>query len=154
MRRLLALARWSGDALVALLLFLMMMVTFVDVSGRYLLHRPLPGSSEMTRYLLALVIFISLPTITARNAHISISILDGALPGAVNSWRLRIVNAISGTAMMAAAYYMWRYAGILLENGDVIGASLLPLAPAGYAVSVLSFLTAFTFFARCRQPTS
>lgn len=153
MRRLLEATRWFGDALVALLLFLMMTVTFVDVSGRYLLHRPLVGSSEMTRYMLALVIFISLPSVTRLKRHITISILDGALHGAANRWRLRVVNAVSGVAMMVVGYYMGQYAGVLLQNRDVIGASLLPLAPAAYSVSALSFVTGLSFLVQVRRPT-
>lgn len=154
MGALLGTARRASDALVALLLFLMMTVTCVDVFGRYLLHRPLAGSSEMIRYMLALVIFLSLPSITALNRHISISILDGVLPLSAEGWRMRFVNVISAMAMVVVGYYMWRYADVLLQNRDVIGASLLPLAPAGYAVSTLSMVTGLAFFVRAWRGAS
>jgi len=147
MQRLLTAARWIGDAMAALLLFLMMTVTFLDVSGRYLIDRPLAGSSEMERYMLALVIFLSLPSVTVLQNHISISIVDSILPARLNHMRERIVNVFAGVAMLVVGYYMWRYAGVLVINRDVIGASLLPLAPAAFAVSALSLVTGLTFLA-------
>lgn len=151
MREFAAAAERFSNAVAALLLFLMMAVTFFDVSGRYILHRPLVGSSEMSQYMLALMIFLSLPSITARGAHISIAILDGVLPRAADRWRVRFVNALSGVALMVIGYCMWRHAGALLQNKDVIGSLLLPVAPAAYAISALSFVTGLAFLASARK---
>jgi len=147
MHKLVSLALWLSDALVALLLFLMMMVIVLDVSGRFLFHRPLVGSSEMIQYMLVMVIFIGLPAVTARAEHITITLSENMLGDFANRMRRRIVNGIAGVAMVVVGYYMWRYAGLLVQNRDVIGSLLLPLAPAGYLVSVLTFVTGLTFIA-------
>lgn len=146
-----AAAERFSNALVALLLFLMMTVTFLDVSGRYILHRPLVGTSEMSQYMLGLMIFLSLPSITARGAHISIAIFDGVLPRTADRWRSGFVNLLSGVALMVIGYCMWRHAGAVLKNRDVIGSLLLPVAPAAYAISALSFVTGLAFFASIRK---
>ena len=146
-RRVLSVARWLSEALVALLLFLMMTVTVVDVSGRYLIHRPLIGSAEMIRYMLVMVIFISLPVVTEQDKHISISLVDSVLGARLNRLRRGLIRLIAGIAMVTVGFYMWRYAGLLVQNQDVIGSLLLPLAPAAYAVSGLSFVTGLIFVA-------
>ena len=50
----------------ALLLFILMMLTLVDVAGRNLIRQPVPGASELTEILLALVIFLMLPRVALR----------------------------------------------------------------------------------------
>ena len=117
-RRVLSVARWLSEALVALLLFLMMTVTVVDVSGRYLIHRPLIGSAEMIRYMLVMVIFISLPVVTEQDKHISISLVDSVLGARLNRLRRGLIRLIAGIAMVTVGFYMWRYAGLLVQNQD------------------------------------
>ena len=145
MTRLVAAARRLSDVLVAVLLFSMMTLTFLDVIGRYVLHRPVMGSAELIQYMLALLIFIAMPVVTAREEHISISIAEGLLGPRANSVRRILIRIICGTVMLAIARYMWTHAGMLAENRDVIGYLLLPVAPAAYAVSILSALTGLTF---------
>jgi TRAP-type C4-dicarboxylate transport system permease small subunit len=144
-QRLLAAARWLSDALVAALLFAMMTLTFLDVIGRYMLHRPVMGSTELIQYMLALLIFIALPVVTAREEHISISIVEGLLGSRANAVRRILLRVVCAAIMLAVSWYMWSHAKMLAENRDVIGYLLLPVAPAAYAVSVLSGLTAATF---------
>ncbi|MCL4674529.1 MAG: TRAP transporter small permease [Pararhodobacter sp.] len=57
-------------------LFLMMMLTFADVVGRYLFSRPILGSSEMIASLLALTIFAGLGITNARDEHIVVELFD------------------------------------------------------------------------------
>lgn len=145
MQRIAAVARQLCDVLVALLLFLMMAVTVVDVLGRYVVNRPLEGSTEITRYLLVLVIFVALPMVTARRAHISISLVDKAFGPRADALRRTLVDLVAGTAMTAVGWFLWRHAGMLALHGDVIGYLLVPVAPAAYAASALSVVTGITF---------
>lgn len=145
MKRIVAVARQLCDILVALLLFLMMAVTVVDVLGRYVVNRPLQGSTEMVRYLLVLVIFIALPVVTARGGHISVSLVDKAFGPRLDALRRALVNLLAGAAMTAIGWYLWRHAGMLARHGDVIGYLLVPVAPAAYAASLLSAVTGITF---------
>jgi TRAP-type C4-dicarboxylate transport system permease small subunit len=136
--------RWC-DALVALLLFAMMLVTFLDVLGRYVMARPVPGSTEIIQYLLVLVVFLALPIVTWRDEHISISLVEGAFGQVVNRLRRAAVRALSGAVMLAVGWHMWGHAGMLARNRDVIGYLELPVAPGAYAVGVLTLITSLTF---------
>ena len=156
-------ARRLADALAALLLFLMMGVTFVDVLGRYVLNRPIAGSADFIRYLLVFTIFIALPVVSAREEHISISLVDGWLGARANRVRRALVHLACAAVMVAAGWFMWRHAEALARNRDVIGYLRLPLAPAAYAVSLFSWATGLLYLAmaaleggpwRSRSPAS
>ncbi|MBC7006138.1 TRAP transporter small permease subunit, partial [Photobacterium sp. BZF1] len=49
------------EALAALSLMLMMVITFVDVVGRFFFSSPLIGSTEMIEVLLAVMVFMAFP---------------------------------------------------------------------------------------------
>ena len=59
-----------------LALLAMMAVTVIDVAGRGLLDRPLPGGFELTEILLALMIFLGLPLVSMRGGHVTITLTD------------------------------------------------------------------------------
>jgi len=48
--------------------------------GRYFFNRPIPSTYEFSEMLLALVIFLALPYVQFKNAHISIEILYERYP--------------------------------------------------------------------------
>lgn len=147
-------AGWLGaaqrlcNAVAALLLFVMMAITFLDVLGRYLVNRPLPGSAETTQYLLVLMIFVALPVVTARRGHISISLVDGLLGARTNALRLVVVDTLAGATMLVVGWFLWAYAEMLGQNRDVIGYLLVPVAPAAYAAAGLSAVTGATFLGK------
>ncbi|MGQ0546082.1 MAG: TRAP transporter small permease [Betaproteobacteria bacterium] len=147
-RRALGAAQRLGELVAAALLFVMMAVTFLDVLGRYVLNRPLPGSAETTQYLLVLMIFVALPVVTARGGHISISLVDGLFDSRANALRMAFVDVLAGTTMAVMAWFLWRYAQMLALHRDVIGYLLVPVAPAAYAAAVLSAVTAVAFLGK------
>ena len=61
----------------AIVLFLMMTITAVDVVGRYFFNKPLAGGFEITEIGLALLIYCALPLVSARReldiSHLSCS---------------------------------------------------------------------------------
>ena len=57
-------------------LFVMMMVTAVDVAGRYLFSKPLAGGFELTEMMLAALIYCGLPLVSKRREHIVIDTFD------------------------------------------------------------------------------
>ncbi|MEC2073299.1 TRAP transporter small permease subunit [Alkalihalophilus marmarensis] len=63
----------------AALLFLMMILTFSDVTGRFL-WRPVTGTYELTYLWLALIVFLSLGYTQQKKGHISVGVLIDKLP--------------------------------------------------------------------------
>jgi TRAP-type C4-dicarboxylate transport system permease small subunit len=58
-------------------LLVMMVLTFVDVIGRYGFHRSIFGTAEIVEYLMIFTIFAGLAFVTATNDHITITMFDG-----------------------------------------------------------------------------
>lgn len=60
----------------SVVLFIMMVLTFVDVIGRYVFHKPIFGGTEIISALLALTIFAGLGVINARDDHIVVELFE------------------------------------------------------------------------------
>lgn len=136
--------RASGwlETLGAIALFAMMAITFFDIAGRFLLHRPLPGSTDLVQVLLLLTAGCTLPAVTCRGEHLSIGLFDGARSTPLERARRAMVAIVLALTFAALAVLLWTYAGETARNGDVIGYLRLPVAPFVYALSVLCLAAA------------
>lgn len=64
------------EAVSGIVLAAMMLLTFIDVIGRYILSAPIFGASEMISTLLALLIFLGLGIANARDKHIVVELFN------------------------------------------------------------------------------
>ncbi|WP_422384026.1 TRAP transporter small permease [Roseibium album] len=60
-------------------ILIMMLLTFIDVIGRYLFHSPIFGGTEIISALLALAIFSGLGVINARDDHITVELFEAPI---------------------------------------------------------------------------
>lgn len=96
------LARWLAlflNTLASVTLFSLMIVTCIDVFGRYVFNRPLTGSTELIEMSLALLIFAVLPVISWRNEHIVVDLLDSFTPPSVHMVRNILLNIVTAIAL-------------------------------------------------------
>jgi TRAP-type C4-dicarboxylate transport system permease small subunit len=117
---------------------LIVVLTFVDVFGRYLFASPIRGSVEIIEYAMALLIFTALPLITRHRQHVSVGLLDGVTRGLWQRVRVSLCDAISAAAL---ALMTWRLAVQSLADWTAGQASVvlgLPHAPLGFAMTALS----------------
>jgi len=129
--------------IMAAILFLLMLVTFVDVMGRYLFGLPLPGAFELTQILMAVLIFSGLPLVCANDVHIRVDIAHGSLSDRSRR-RLDIFNHLVSTVALAAlAWRLWVKAGATLAAGDQSMYLGLPMYPICYLMFVLTALAAW-----------
>lgn len=139
--------------LAAVALLLLILVTVVDVCGRYLLNTPLPGAFETVRALMALVTFSALPLVCARNEHLRAGILDHLVSHRVNRLREPAVQLISVAVLVAICWRLAQEAVNKQRTGELLSAINLPLwVPIGFmalmsvaAVIVTSTLALLTF---------
>jgi TRAP-type C4-dicarboxylate transport system permease small subunit len=141
--------RASGwlESLGAIALFAMMAITFADIAGRFLLHRPLAGSTDLVQVLLLLTAGCTLPAVTWRGEHLSIGLFDGARPTPLERARRAAVALVVALTFVALALLLWRYGGETARNQDVIGYLRLPVAPFVYALSGLCLASALVALA-------
>ena len=120
------------------LLFTMMILTTVDVIGRYIFTAPVPGAFEATEIMLMLIVFVGLPIVTARSEHVSVLLFyDRAPPFLTPILRLfaRILTAIS---MGFATWLLYGKAVELSAYGDTTVLLRIPLAPVAFIAAALS----------------
>ena len=140
---------WLRDGLVTgsgglagALLVLMMMVTVIDVCGRYFLNAPLPGAFEMTQFLMAGIVYAGLPRVSQNEGHITIDLLDGVTAKGIARLRDLMVNAVCTVAFGVLALRLWVLAGEAAEWGDVTQYLGWPLAPVIWFGSAMSAIAA------------
>ena len=136
-----------------ILLFCLMLLTCVDVVGRYFFNMPVTGGFELTEMMLAALIFFGLPLVTIRNEHVMVDLLDPVTP----DWLLRIQHVVSClVCAVATGYLAWRLwirAVNMAAAGETTAQLKLQIPYLTFTMSVLMGLTALAFVAlACRRP--
>jgi TRAP-type C4-dicarboxylate transport system permease small subunit len=121
----------------AVVLFLMMIITAVDVGGRYLLNKPIPGGFELTEILLAALIYCGLPLVSARREHIVIDTFDPLFSQGVKRVLDMLAEVICAIALAGVGWLIFLRANRVAEYGDTTNVLKLPLAPVVYLMAVM-----------------
>lgn len=133
------LLRGALEALAGVTLFAMMLLTTADVCGRYLFNAPILGSVELTQIMLAMVVFLTFPTVTWREEHIAVDLLDGLFPRSMVWIRQLVINLICCVALLIMARRIWHLAERSLSWGDATEFLRLPI---GYLISLMAVIAA------------
>ncbi len=129
----------------ASLLFLLMMVTLVDVTGRSLLNSPLFGATELTELLLVSMTFLIYPIIAIRQKHIVIDLIDG-ITGPVLRMLQTMLTAMIGAGIFGImAWRLWILADRAMSYGDATASLRFPTGPVYYGMAVFAAITAIAF---------
>lgn len=148
-------ARWlsgmSGllQIVVAVMLVAMMLLTVVDVGGRYFFNRPLLGSFEITEMMLACLVFCTLPLVTLAHEHISVDLFEQAIPARWRKVRDVLVQLLCAVAMLFVARRLAPKAIDASEYGDTTASLLIPLAPMIWLMCVMCALTGLILIGQC-----
>ena len=129
-------------ALAAVTILLMMMLTAVDVVGRYFLSSPVPGAFELTEFAMAIAIFAALPVVVLRKAQVTADLVSGSL-GRLGTYLLGLVTDLAGLALFSLlAWRLWIEGIEVARYGTTAGILHLPLAPLAFYAAVLSGVSA------------
>ncbi len=88
-------------------LFGMMLLTFVDVIGRYVFLSPLPAAYEIISLMMPGIIFCALPLTVMRETHVTVDLLDSFIPKGLARIQGVVVNLVSAVAL---GLVTWRLA--------------------------------------------
>ncbi|MBO6782725.1 MAG: TRAP transporter small permease [Alphaproteobacteria bacterium] len=100
----------------AVLLFVMMALTFVDVIGRYVFTAPVFGAAEMIQFLLAMTIFGGLSLINATDSHITVELFEPWLKRRIPRLQPIIVQSFS---VMVMAIIAWQLTVFAIESHEL-----------------------------------
>ena len=121
----------------AVVLFAMMLITAVDVAGRYLFNRPIAGGFELTEILLAALIYCGLPLVSARREHIVIDTFDPLFSKALKRGLDMVAEVVCAVALAGVGWLIFLRANRVAEYGDTTSVLKLPLAPVVYLMAVM-----------------
>ncbi len=125
----------------AALLLAMMILTFVDVVGRYVFTAPVFGAAEMIQFLLAMTIFAGLALVNASDDHISVDLFDRPLSRLLPRLRPVLIQLFSLIAMMIIAFQLTEFAIEAKQNDRITVVLEWPLAAVAFAIAGLSCLS-------------
>ena len=133
---------WTLGATAGAVLFVMMLVTAVDVAGRYLLNKPLPGGFELTEIMLATLIYCALPLVSKQREHIVIDTFDFIMSPRVKRGFDIFSDLVCALTLSGIGYLIFRRAVRVAEYGDTTNVLKLPLAPVAYVMAAMIAIAA------------
>jgi TRAP-type C4-dicarboxylate transport system permease small subunit len=144
MRMLPRLLRMVLKTIMVTVMFLLVTVTFVDVGGRYLFSRPLPGAFEWQEVLMAIAIFTGLPLVTIDREHVTVSLLDGIFArwAILRRLQLIVVNTVSCGVLTFVALRLYDQGQGFIRWGDTSAFMRIPYWPVAYFMAAMAALAA------------
>lgn len=119
-----------------------MLVTCVDVFGRYLFNNPLTGSTELTEIAVGIVIFSVFPIVSWRNDHVVVDILDHFFSPKVHMIRTIVINLLISVALVFLANRIYLLGQRSLGYGEVTEFLAIPLGWMMIFIAVMCWVTA------------
>ncbi len=129
----------------AALLCTMMILTFIDVVGRYVFSAPIFGAAEMIQFLLAMTIFAGLGLVNAYDEHISVELLDAPLQAVMPRLRPFLIQLFSLIGMAVIAWQLAVFAEESAVNNRITVVLEWPLA---YLAAIIAGLSALSLVAQ------
>ena len=151
MSKLIHLARFAAMAPVALAitaLFVMMVMTFADVVLRSAFDAPIEAATELTRILMAVVVFSVLPVVSGRGGHIAVDLMDRAFSPAAARWRDALLSGICGAMLWWPAERVVVLAERARSYGDVTEYLSIPQFYIGWFIAIATYITAAVLILR------
>lgn len=127
--------------LAGLALLAIMVLTFLDVSGRKFLSHSITGSLELTELLMVVVIFGALPLVSEKGEHVVFDSLDPIVPAWLRTVQRALVNLLCGAALIGLAWLMLKTGNDFLTSGETTAQLGIVKAPFIYGMGVLCGFT-------------
>ncbi|OSP55604.1 TRAP transporter small permease [Pseudoruegeria sp. SK021] len=129
------------EVLASLVLAGMMLLTFVDVVGRYVFGAPIFGATEMISTMLALVIFLGLGLANAQDKHVVVELVDGRVRQLAPRLYDILVQGFSILTMCLIVYVLFNQASEAAHRGSTTIVLEWPLPWISGSVAALAALS-------------
>lgn len=128
-----------------ILLCVMVLVTCIDVIGRYFFAAPLLGAHEMITLAMGIMIYLGMPLVTASREHLVVDLVGSVLSPTGKRIQQIIVNAIAALTFILFSYLLLFHGIGLAEDLMVTEDFEIEQAPIAYLMAAMCFLTIFVF---------
>jgi TRAP-type C4-dicarboxylate transport system permease small subunit len=92
--------------------------------------------------MMGVLIFTALPLVTAREAHVTIDVLDHYVPRWLVSWQRFVVSLLSSAVLAVIAWRLWVLSASHLRTVEVTMTLHIPHGPFTRAFAVMAMLAA------------
>lgn len=129
-------ASWLLARVGALALVGMMLLTAVDVAGRYLFNTPIVGAFEVTEFLVLILIFSFIGYTQREKSHVSVDLLFSRFPRRAQI-TIDFVNHLIALVLLGLMAWMgYRNGYELIEVGEKSGNLGIPHYPFAFFLSL------------------
>lgn len=126
-------------------LFILMVMTFFDVILRSVFNAPIEAATELTRILMAILVFSVLPMISAGKGQIAVDLTDGLFARLrLSRARDAIVYLASGIMLIWPIQRVWILAERARDYGDVTEYLSIPVFYIGWFIAASTAITALS----------
>lgn len=136
------------NRIASFVLFLMMILTIMDVLGRKLLSHSVTGAVELTEFMLVIVIFFSLAQTEMKNGHVKVDLIMGRFGRRTQAIADMMTQCIGFLLCVVITWSTLIYAGKMRISGEVSQDLWLPKFPFIYVVAVGCGILALALFAK------
>ncbi|MBX2885711.1 MAG: TRAP transporter small permease [Granulosicoccus sp.] len=137
-----------STALAVSALFAMMVMTFLDVIFRSVLGQPIEAATELTRILMAVVVFSILPLVSFEGKHIAVDLVDQFLPLSIRRLLDALLSIVCGILLLWPAQRCVVLANRARDYGDVTEYLAIPTFYLAWFITVAVFITAAVLILR------
>ncbi len=129
-------------------LFILMVMTFCDVILRSVFNAPIEAATELTRILMAILVFSVLPIISTTNGHIAVDLTDGFF-NRLHLSRARdvVIYVVSGIMLFWPVQRVWVLSERARDYGDVTEYLAIPTYLIGWFITLSVAITALVMIA-------
>jgi len=135
-------AFWVLVSVAMLILVGMMLLTVVDVGGRYLINKPIVGSTEITEVMMLSLAFLALVWCTVKKVHIKLDLLTDHIPPAVRTINDTIFFILGMVVFSLISWQNFRMARDHLAAGHSSWVLHIPNYPFYFVVAITSGIVA------------
>lgn len=118
------------------MMLLLTAVTIIDVTGRFFLNKPLPGTIEVTELSLVLIVFLAFGFTEYYEEHIVIDTVYELMPKAVKKILYMVAGLISFAIILLMSWQLYVYAGRMLAGHYETGVLKIPYYPVVVAAAI------------------
>ena len=129
-------------------LFILMAMTFCDVILRSVFNAPIEAATELTRILMAILVFSVLPIVSTTNGHIAVDLTDGFFHRLhLSRARDVVIYVVSGIMLFWPVQRVWVLAERARDYGDVTEYLSIPTYLIGWFITLSVAITALVMIA-------
>ena len=114
----------SGTVMIA-----MMLLTSLDVLGRYVFKHPISGTADITEVMMVVIVFLALSDTASSGGHISVEVVTSQLSRRKQHFMKMVTLFFSGLISAVLAWRLGSNALYTLNNPEYTDVLALPIAP-------------------------